>query len=150
MKKLLFLFSFCACFLMASAQKSATTDLILGYDQTWYTYTSSANATTATDSTWYWTTMKESKSPVKYDMKIYIDSVSGTKQVTPVVLKAKKFITDSWTTITTVNWTNGHDTTILFTETSTARQYRFWQVYMKSNRKAFIFKVTELSQKFWE
>jgi hypothetical protein len=150
MKKLLFLFSFCACFLMASAQKSTTTDLNLGYDQTWYTYTSTANATTATDSTWYWTTIKESVIPVKYDIKISLDSVSGTKQVTPVVLKAKKFISDSWTTITTINWTNGHDTTVLFNQNSTAQYYRYWQVYIKSNRKAFIFKVTELSQKFWE
>lgn len=132
------------------AQESATYDYPLGYNDTHMTYTSTANVTTATDSTWYYTVWKEAKSPLKYDMKVVLDSVSGTKQVVPIILKGKAFLSDSWTTITTVNWVLGHDTTIRFSETSTAKQYRYWQIYIRSARKAFIFKVTELSQKYWE
>jgi hypothetical protein len=152
MKKIMFLFALLTVILSANAQEKATYDQPMGYADTWFTYNmpTSSYAMTATDSTWYFTTWKLSDAGIKYDIKLTLDSVGGTKQITPVLLKAKKQLSDSWTTITTVNWTNGHDTTILFNQTSTSQYYRYWQVYLKSNRKGFIVKIPELSEIFWK
>jgi len=151
MKKLFFLFSFCVCFLMANAQKSSTADSPLGYDQTFYQFTTTANATTATDSTWYYTILKESKGPLKYDIMIHLDSIGGTGKRTVVTLQGKVWTDQvAWTSITTKAWTLKHDTTVNLSETSTAKQYRYWQVLVKSDNKGFIFKVDKLYFKFWE
>lgn len=149
MKKIIFLFAFIFALVSVNAQESATQDQKLSYDATWFTYNASSNATTATDSIWYFTTLKESKGNLTYNIKLSLDSVSGAKKRTPVVLKAKTFESDDWTTVTTTNWVNGRDTTILFS-TATPTVYRYYQVYIKSDNKGFIFKVLELSKKFWE
>jgi hypothetical protein len=153
MKKQLFSICLLAVLFVANAysQESATQDYSMGYNDTWVTYTNTTtNVTTATDSIWYYTVLKESKMPLKYDIKVKVDSVSGTIRRTTITLKAKKWLSDDWTTITIVPWTTGRDTTKTFTEITTARQYRYWQIYIKSDLKAFIFKVPELSMKFYE
>jgi hypothetical protein len=134
------------------AQKSSTYDKAMSYTDTWFTYTmpTGTNATTTTDSTWTYTVWKESDQGVKYDFKLKLDSIGGTKQRTPVVLKAKKNLSDSWTTVTTVIWLNGNDTTVLFTQTSTAQYYRYWQIGLVTARKNFIYRVTELTEKYWK
>jgi hypothetical protein len=153
MKKIIFLFSILTIlFINGYGQEQSPQDKTLGYDLTWFTYTAPTTtyATTATDSNWYYTVLNESKGPVKYNFKITLDSISGTKQVTPVVLKAKIWPSDSWTAIDTITWSTGVDTTILFTQTTTAQYYRYWRVDITTALKAFIIQVDELSAKFWE
>lgn len=151
MKRLLFTSILAILFLVNNiAQESAYEDTHLNYGKTWFSYISTSNATTATDSIWYYTTRKESMKPLKYDIKIVLDSIGGTAVSVPVVLQAKKFLSDSFTPLDTITWADGGDTTIVWNETSTAQQYRYWRVYIQCATSGFIFGVDELSQKFWE
>jgi hypothetical protein len=141
---------FCAA---AFSQESSKYDYKIPYAETsvtWPAVSQTTNATTATDSVWFYTIYKESSMPVKYDFKVSCDSVGGTYKRVPIVLKAKKFLSDDWTTVTTVAWTTGKDTVKTFTQSTTAQQYQYWQIYIKSDSKGFIFKIPELSAKFWE
>lgn len=153
MKKLIFLFSLVlAVFLTANAQEDPDYDYKVNYDATWTTYNmpTGTNATTSSDSIWYFTVLKESKAPVKYDFKISLDSVGGTYKTVPIILQGKKFKSDAFTNVTTLYWTTGRDTVKTFTQNSTGQYYRYWRVYIKSNNKGFIFRVPELSVAFKE
>ncbi len=152
MNKLIFLVSFLACAFLAQAQESTTFDNQLDYNQTWFTYSQTTPlkyANTATDSVWFWTTLKNSYYGVKYDIKVDLDSVGGTKQTVPVVLSAKKNLSDTWTIITTTNWKLGRDTVVLFTQTGTSQYYKYWKVSTNALKKGFIFRVKELTEIFW-
>jgi hypothetical protein len=154
MKKLIFLISIIAALFIqgAQSQESATYDVKMGYPDSWLTYTmpTGTNATTATDSTWYYTFWVLNKTPVKYDFKVRLTKVSGTTRSVPVVLKAKKFLSDSWSTITTTTWYTGVDTTILFNQTTTIQYYKYWQINTIGARAGYIFRIPEISLNTWE
>jgi hypothetical protein len=151
MKGLLLIFGLLlAVFMTANAQESATYDYDLGYNDSYCMFSSTANATSATDSLWYYTVKKEAKMALTYDVTIQLDSTGGTNHRTVVTLQGKNWPIQSYTTIATKAWTLGHDTTINFTETSTVKQYRIWRTQVKSDTKGFIFKVLQLNHKFWE
>lgn len=151
MKKLFVIISLLFAFIGIQAQESSTYDNYLGYDQTWFTYAQPATsyANTATDSIWYYTVLKESKMPLRYDVKVRLDSTGGTYKTVPIILQGKKFDSDSYTNLTTVYWVTGADTVKTFTQ-ATPGQYRYYRLYIKANAKGFIFKIPELSFKFWE
>lgn len=106
---------------MVNAQESSTYDVTVGYTETWKSYlpTTVPYATTTTDSVWYYTFLKESSKPLIYDVKLKLDSISGTYKRTTVILQGKKFASDSYTNIATKYWTTGADTTITFTNFAT-------------------------------
>lgn len=126
MKKLLtLLFLLVPLFLMA--QEASTYDQEIDYEQSWRTYTTTSNATTATDSIWYYTFLKESHSnSVFYQIKIDLDSVSGTAVPVPVVLQTKLWDSDTFTAIDTVTWGAGSDTVITFTNIASASFAGTW------------------------
>lgn len=150
MKKLIFLFGLILVCFISYSQESTTEDKFINYDETWFTYTGTSNATTATDSVWYFTVRKESLKKVFYEIKIDLDSISGTKQIVPVVLQGKILLSDNFTPLDTINWVNGSDTTIRFIQYTTAQKYRYYRPYLRSALKGFIFKVSELSGVFKE
>lgn len=153
MKKLLFILITILAFGFNSiAQESATYDKFLGYEETWFSYipASDSRAHTSTDSLWYFTCLSEKYLPVTYDIKVKLDKISGSAVVVPVILKAKKYDSDAYTNITTVNWTTGVDTTINFNITSNPVQYRYFQIYMKANGDGQVVNIDELSMKFWQ
>lgn len=150
MKKLLFIILAIFSCVVIFSQESSVADKYLGYEQTWFTYNGLSNALTATDSVWYFTVQKESNHRLFYDFKVDLDSVGGTAQVVPVVIQGKKFLSDSFTPLDTITWTAGADTTIYFSESTTAQQYRYYRTYIRSELKGFLIKITELSGKLWE
>jgi hypothetical protein len=169
MKKLLFLISFIFVALIVNAQENADYDYKIGYDGTWSTFTATSNTTTATDSVWYYTFLKESKSPLFYDVKLSLDSVGGTVKRTTVILQSKKYYGDSYTNVQTKYWVTGEDTTITFTNVAaktlsgsfeadssmvftglTPKIDRYYRVFIRNDTKGFITKVTELSILFKE
>lgn len=141
----------CALFAQGYSQEASDYDYKIGYSGTWLTYSmpTGTNATTATDSTWFYTVLKETDMPLRYDIKLICDSVSGTHKTVPIVLKGKKFLSDSWTTLQTVYWVTGVDTVKTFTQ-ATPGQYRYYQVYTRSNNKGFVFRFPELSFMFYK
>jgi hypothetical protein len=153
MKRILFLISILAVlFINGYSQEKSPQDKALDYDASWFTYTAHATtyATTATDSNWYFTTLKESHGPVKYDVKLSLDSISGTQSAVAIVIKGKKFASDDFTPIDTITWALGSDTTIVFTQNTTALFYRYFVIDITTALKGFIIQVDELSEKFWE
>jgi hypothetical protein len=152
MRKFIFLLiAFVAFAFSVNAQESASSDKYLSYDETWFTYTPSSTtyALTLTDSIWYYTALSEKFTPVTVDVKVILDSVGGTSAIVPVVLQGKKWLSDIFTPIDTVNWVTGVDTTINF-NTSSEAKYRYWRVYMKGAADGFIVNIDELSMKFWQ
>lgn len=151
MKKLIILSVFAFSFLFANAQENSNFDKFLDYDQTWFTYAPSATtyALTLTDSTWYFSCLSEKYLPVTVDYKLVLDSVGGTAASVPVVLRGKKFLSDDYTPVDTVTWTNGSDTTIKVSY-ATESKYRYWQIYMVGASDGFIVNIDELSMKFWQ
>lgn len=66
--------------------------------------------------------------PVMYDIRHKLTKVSGTP-TTNVILQSKMFESDSWSTVSTVAWSGTTaDTTIRFTELSTAKYVRFFRI----------------------
>lgn len=156
----------------AQSQEASGFDVKLTYDETWKSYKPIVvpNATTATDSVWYYTFLKESKGPLLYDIKLVLDSVGGAAKVTTIILQTKTWESDSYTNLTTKTWTTGKDTvitftniaastlsgefaadsTMVFTGSAVPRISRYYRVFVRNNLKGFIVKVPELSILFKE
>jgi hypothetical protein len=153
MKKLIFLIAMISALFIQGAisQESADYDYKIGYSNTWITYAqpTGTNATTATDSIWYYTVWKETDMPLRYDIKVTCDSIGGTYKTVPILIQGKKWLSDSFTTLQTLNWTTGKDTTKVFTQ-ATPGQYRYYRVYVKSNNKGFIYRFPEVSFMFYK
>ena len=134
------------------AQENAEADRYIDYSESWMTYTGDGiNATTSSDSVWYYTILKESHQPLKYDIKVVLDSISGTFDSLSVYLQKKKFSSDDFANFDTVRWNLGSDTTVRFTVTQdTSYMDRYWRIEAVSDTSGFIFQVDELSIKFWE
>jgi hypothetical protein len=152
MKKFIFSLILIACAFIANAQESATYDMNLGYSETWYKYIGvSTDVLKVGDSTWSYTVYKDSRLPLKYDTYLYLDSTGGTKNLVTVTLLAKKWLDQaSWSTLKTATWTNGHDTTIVFTESSTAGQYQYYKLNILGANDTFLASIKKFYIKFWE
>jgi len=137
----------------AYGQNSATADKVLGYDVSWYkfdeTMTTDDNIN-ATDSVWTYTIYKNSYLPVKYDVRVSMDSISGAPETVVITLQAKKWLEDaSWTTLNTATWTNGSDTIIAFKEDTLARQYQYFKLNVAGANNTFVAKIKQFFTKFW-
>ena len=151
MKKLIILLVCIVSFIAIQAQENAIEDAYLDYNETWWQDFNFGNVTSATDSIWYYTVHKESLSPLKYDVKLIMDSISGTSDAVNVYLQKKKFLSDDFANLDTVSWNLGSDTTIYFTVTTdTSYMDRWFRIYTICDTSGFIYQVDELSFKFWE
>lgn len=96
----------------------------------WY-YENSTNIALATtgDSTLTYTLYLNKPDDVLYDVKVSLDSISGTPDYV-LDLQGKVFESDSWTDLETdVNWTGtSTDTTVVFSEHSTAVFMRIFKL----------------------
>lgn len=149
MKKILFILSFITLGLCGFSQENANYDYKMGYESTWATYSAPATtyATSATDSIWYYTVLKEADANVKTYIKVSADSISGADQVVDFYYQTKTWYSDDFANVDTVTWSLGADTTFTFTN-ATASQARYHRVYAKSRLKGFIFQIDELSTLF--
>lgn len=84
----------------------------------------------SSDSTWYFQVLLANFDyPVKVNMKVTLDEISGTGSCA-FSLQGKQFSGDSWTNITTVNYSGaGSDTTFTITD-GTARQFRYYRGFL--------------------
>jgi len=116
------------------ANQSFAQDKTFNYvgDQTYLSYTgTTADTITNVNSDTLWSALfvTNNSVPLTQDLQVKITKVSGTPRVN-VVLQAKKFTNDSYTTITSKLWHGGGgtDTTITLSN-ATANRYRFYRVY---------------------
>lgn len=103
------------------------------------------------DSTWYFQFLLVNFDyPAKVNMKVTLDEISGTGNCA-FSLQGKQFYTDSWTNITTVNYSGaGSDTTFVITD-GTARQFRYYRGFLdKVYGTAGRVEVDALEVKVWQ
>lgn len=88
--------------------------------------------------------------PIKYNIRHKLDSVSGTPTTT-VYLQGRVFTSDSWSAISNVYWAGtSSDTTITFTENSTAKFYRQLRIYHDADGSVTQkYNLDELEVKLW-
>lgn len=114
-------------------------------------YTGAASDTiTESDTTFVLNVTNPQNYPLLHDVKVSLDSVSGTPTA-DIKLKGKLFSGDDYTTISTVSWAGtSSDTTFTITEHSTAKYYRYYRVYIDADSGTTQkFKVDEIKTKFW-
>jgi len=88
-----------------------------------FTFTA-ADTVSENDSLYYVQLFLNKAEPIKYNIETKITKVDTV--VTTVTLQGKVFSTDSWTDITAVSYIGtGTDTTIHYTENTTAKYYRY-------------------------
>lgn len=107
----------------------------------------------AGDSTWYYTVIPNKGERLYYEAKISLDSTGGTggiADLVPVLLQGRNLSTDDWTTITTTNWIGSTaDTTIKFTQVTTAQFYTEYRVSITAANDSFAAKINRLIMRFW-
>lgn len=125
--------------------------ITLGND-TWY-YQFSVGAATDTigssDTTYYlqWLTNKDMG--LLYNVKTKLTEVSGTATVA-VSIQGKVHSDDSWSNIATQTYYGaGSDTTLVFTQTSTAQFYRYFRLYYDCTTSAQKVKISTAYIKHW-
>ena len=107
-------------FLTAAFSQNEAKDAQLGYDYTYTLYTGVASDTIgASDSIWTYTVEKLTDTKLFAYAYLDLDSIDGTAAPVTILLQNKVFGAQTFTTINTVTWTSGADTTFV-TETSTA------------------------------
>lgn len=100
----------------------------LNVDSYYDIYTGLATDTVSQTRTWNMYFAPNKGERLFYDFRVKLTEVVATTQ-TAVALQGKKMDTDSWSTITTLNYKGtGTDTTLVFAETSTASFYRFFNI----------------------
>ncbi|HRY33404.1 MAG TPA: hypothetical protein P5531_10600 [Bacteroidales bacterium] len=88
--------------------------------------------------------------PVKYNVAVKLTKVSGAPLVV-ASLQGKVFSTDTWTNITSVTWHgSSSDTTIKYTQNSTAQYYRFLRLQFDANTTAQKSRLTYSKFKLWD
>jgi hypothetical protein len=84
--------------------------------------------------------------PLKYSIKVEMDSISGAPQVAASI-QGKVFTGDSWTNISTITWMGtASDTSFILGEISTAKYYRYWRVYFVATGTA----QKKCDWRFWD
>ena len=123
----------------------------LNINQYYYEYSLGASDTVSNNDTlWYAQLFLNKTEPIKYDIQVKVDSLSGTP-TTDISLQGKVFESDSWTNITTVSWAGTtSDTTFTYTENSTAKYYRYLRVYNDANTTAQKYKINYIKCKIWD
>ena len=88
--------------------------------------------------------------PLKYNIKVEMDSISGAPQVA-VSIQGKVFTGDTWANISTITWMGtASDTSFLLSEISTAKYYRYWRVYFVATGTAQKVEITKVDWRFWD
>jgi hypothetical protein len=130
MKKFILLLVACVSFAIASAQTAVP--VTLPADQWFVSYVGNATLDTVTvGNTWYKEILPNKGQRLMYNIRVKITEVSAVSAGTPVAvaLQGKVFDTDTYTTITTLNYRGtGSDTTLTYSEASTPQVYRYFKV----------------------
>lgn len=115
MKKYILILIACLSFGVAQAQ--------LSDGNLYYAYTGLSTDTVSWSRPWSKTIIPNATFPLYYDALVKITEVAASAQ-TAVLWQGRKFDTDAWSTITTVNYKGtGADTSIYFTQVSTRQFY---------------------------
>jgi len=145
MKKLIFLLAFFALGFVAMAQTTAVTKTLFKITPTSYVYQytgQTADTLGAVRDSILIPLYVETSAPTFYDFKVRLhENVSACNIA--VQLQGKKYGTDSYSTITSATYKGvGTDTTILFTQTTTAQHNNYYQlVFIRAANKA---KITDI------
>lgn len=102
----------------------------------------------AGDSTWTYTTRLYTPSKLFYDNYIALDSVGGTASTVTILYQGRDMSVDDWTTITTVTWDNGADTTVNFEQFTTAQPYKDYRVSITGSDDSFRVKITRFIARY--
>lgn len=148
MKKLLFVLTLIVAFIVsANAQVKQVT---LKKDQSVLEVTTDYSLSTAGDSVLTYTVLANKFDDLFYQIQVELDSVSGTPDY-DIDLKGKVFENDAWSDLETdVTWDGtSSDTTITFTETSTAEFYRYFQLQVNGQAGTGAATVDRIDFKFW-
>ena len=153
MKKIFFLIAMFAVIGLNLDAQQKNKEVALSSGQTLYENTSflaSDSLNTYADSTLGFVFKLNKGKPVKYDTKAVLDSLNGTPDF-DVYLQYKVFGTDTWANIDTVYW-NGtsSDTTIRFTQTTTAQYYSQLRWYIEGQASTGAGKLSEIDLKIYE
>ena len=138
MKKFILLIVAIFAIFTASAQV-AITDPQWDFNTKWFTeYAGTATDTlgTVTATTWSYTIPVNKSDGLFYVAKLKVsDKTTGAAGVCSIKLQGKYFLADSYTDITTVNWTGvgSTDTTAVFTSVSTKVYYRYFRVLVTNS-----------------
>lgn len=102
------------------------------------------------DSVFYYVLTANKADDLFYDIKIALDSLGATPNYV-IDLKAKVFPDDDWTSLETdVTWTGtSSDTTIRFTEQTTAEFYRIFRVEINGQAGTGKAGIGKIQTKFW-
>lgn len=138
--------------MVSYGQEAGTYDKKLDYTVSWAKYDgTTADVITTTDTLWSYTYFKNSYKPLKYDVYLNLDKTGGTTNVVNVYFKAKKWSEQvAWDTLKTVSWSGSADTVIVMTESSTSKQYQYFQVDIVGADNTLLASIKELFAKFWE
>jgi len=130
MKKLVLLLIAVIGFAVAQAQSGTT--VTMPFDQWSYAYVGSSTLdTVSVGNTWSKALLVNKGSKVFYNIRFKLTEVSAVTAATPVAvaLQGKVFDTDTYTTITTLNYRGtGSDTTLTYSEASTGQIYRYFNI----------------------
>lgn len=130
MKKLVLLLIACVSFALASAQTAIP--IQMNAEQWFVSYTGNATLDTVTvGNTWSKALLVNKGQRLMYNIRFKVTEVSAVTNATPVAiaLQGKVFDTDTYTTITTLQYHGtGSDTTVTFSEASTASVYRYFNI----------------------
>lgn len=128
MKKIIFIFAL----LLSIGAGAAVTSPAVELDRDgWYDkFTGTSADTSSVYNVWSKIIMPNKPDRLFYDFRVKVTEVSATTN-TSIVLKGKKMAGDAWTPIDTIQYYGaGTDTTVIFSEVSTAVFWRFLQVYI--------------------
>jgi len=146
MKKLIFLLSIITVIFSLNVNAQ---DYKINKNTTYFEYSGEDSDTVIADGTWGLWLANQKDFSMLHAVKVSLDSVSGTPTC-DVKLQGKVFDDDSWTDITTVEWTGTtSDTTFTISETSTAKFYRHYRVYIDTDATEQKLKVDKILMKFW-
>jgi len=139
MKKYILLLIACLSFGVASAQLSDA--------NLYYGYTGLPTDTVSWSRPWSKTIVPNATFTLYYDALVKITEVAASAQ-TAVLWQGRKFDTDTWSTITTVNYKGtGADTSIYFTQVTTKQFYNQYRLLVTPTTTGKV-KITYLKAYF--
>lgn len=154
MKKLLLLVALSAFLITLNAQK---TYILTAKDPagSWLHESNLGAVDTigSADSTWTYTIYPNKGERLYYDIALNIDSVGGTGGVAglvPVILQGRRLSSDTYTNIDTITWIgSASDTTIKFSQVSTAQFYTEYRLSVTAANNSFKALFDWIKARFW-
>lgn len=141
MKKYILLLMACLSFAFAQAQNTLNDSYL------YYGYTGVSTDTVSWSRPWSKIITPNATFPLYYDALVKVTEVAASAQ-TAILWQGRKFDTDSWSTITTVNYKGtGSDTSVYFTQVSTRQFYNQYRLLVTPTTTGKV-KITYLKAYF--